>query len=306
MNELGPGRIEAQSGEFTVPPRLRKDLEPGTFTFVMEPGIQWGVISSATLIVSCIATMLNGFVVIVFLARFSVEPHYSVVPGLIVGCLTGLYLTIRSIWNNRHPRAKIVFYQPRGAHQGQSYRSPPVDFGPRFEVYFRGKLRDSGYLTHGSLFMHSFAGEMTFKYTKRNAATGWIVLKSNLSLPDPSDPFNSIRTSTGCYNVYTRADELDLDKCEKMMDDLLDFLGLQPHEDTEIPNSEFEAFLEERNLLELLNKGTEGSGKTSKNSIPSPDVSPHELEQRELRSSARVEKLQSRLKMMRRKDLDSN
>lgn len=227
VTELLPGRIEA-GREYRLPRRLKRDLEPGTFTFVVDRGMKWDVVFTFTILVAVCALPINAFVLFTFLEPSDVQGILAIAPTIGLACLTGTYLTIRGVWKNRHPRARVVFYQARATQPGQSYREPPADSRPRFEVYFHGKLRESGYVSHDNLKLESSACEATFNHMTRIAVDGRIKLSSKLGRPDPLDPFSSIRTSWGSYCVYEKINEVDLSKCEKMMKELQEFLGLQP------------------------------------------------------------------------------
>lgn len=229
---LKEGRIEA-GGDYGVPRSARKNLDPGTFTFIAEPGVQWFLIYTITICVAGLAVMVNGFFVLAFVESSESSDFLLVGPGLIVGALTALYFTIRDFWKTRHPRAKIVFYQPRKSLPGQNYGVSPIESSARFEVYFRGELRESGEVTNKNLMHFGFSYLSVQKYNRtRRATSACIFLKSELVPPDADDPFSSILCKSGGYTVFEKSDGVDFSKTRNLAAELREFLGLTRHEDS--------------------------------------------------------------------------
>lgn len=199
----------------------------------------------------------------------------------------------------KHPLTRIVFYQAEASRATQSYRENASSAKPRFEVYFRGELRDSGDVTDRNVWIDAeYIGE---KANNNNITDrGEVCLLPNVEIAelDEDDPFRSF--CLPYYVVYTRdGNGNSLAKCKRLIATLRQFLDLPDEGELDQIGCD-EAALEiiaikERRAQKRADKRAKRGSKRgtakprpSKKEEPTSQQSPEELKRRQSRRERRA------------------
>lgn len=296
MKELSPGRIET-NGSFRLPRGADANLEPGTFTFLAEPGFQWGLVGLFTSVLGGGVLVLNMVLDVVF-NFWPDAPHslYVLTPTVVFVVALFVFLSCRELCRLRYPRAKFVFYQPGAGNRAQSYRELPIDPRPRYEVYFRGEVRESGVVTEKNLWSFGVVSAGTYNHSTRITTRGTLYLKSKLGDASPNDP-SKVLLEGECYVLFRARDGYDLSRSSEIMNSLRLFLGLSPKDGLVHTTSSAEEFWAERDRVSRENR-EKWERKAGQFSPPSEQ----DRENARERSQERRDGLAKRLRMMRDED----
>lgn len=226
-NHLSEPRVYASgSFEAEIDP---SSLAPGTFTFIARPRFDKEWLFSNLFFYPAMACLANSFPWLIWVNRARSELASSYLCQILIFCPAAIY-SIRKIYKTireqrdilRFPPMKFVFYQPGYPDDGLPYRTNVQAVAARYEVHFRGTIKETGFLTQEKLWMwnHLDAHETNLAVERDSS----IRLNSSLdpdSLPF-DDPFRKEHESS--YVVYRGRTAEDV---PMRLAELRSFLGLQ-------------------------------------------------------------------------------
>lgn len=215
-------------------------LDAGTYTFIARPRFYWGQLAIEGLIVPFLVLIVNGFVWMFLSGAVSQETVRKTSFHLLTispsAVIAAWYLTkafLRQFENLKYPPMKYVFHQARPSKGAQKYREEPCRSQPRYEVWFRGELKESGVATINNpvLCVHADYSSVSDMVSR----TANIYLASGIH-PDSlheNDPFREFHKTQ--YVLYERFYARErIQSCVNKIRELREFLELPLESDQDM------------------------------------------------------------------------